>query len=68
MSARPFLTREAAVQFIENCRAGGNYMAESYHDRVAARHAVLYFDNWSPPPIKEFTREEIALSRRRKSA
>lgn len=66
-----FATREAAVEFLENCRRGGNYMAESYADRVNAERTIRYFDGWSPAPIKDFPRPEdspAAPARRRKTA
>jgi hypothetical protein len=59
-----FATREAAVEFLENCHRGGNYMAESYHDRVNAENAIRYFDRWSPAPLPRPSTADIPLKKK----
>lgn len=63
-----FATAAEAQAYLDSCRASMNYTAENYQDRVAAQRCIRQAADWSPPPIKEFSREEIAASRRRLSA
>jgi hypothetical protein len=60
-----FATRAEAQAYLDNCQAGSNYMAESYHDRVNAERTLRYFDGWTPTPLPRPSRADAPIPTKR---
>lgn len=67
-----FKNAEEAQAYLDGCAKSSNYTAENYQDRVRAQRCIRHAAGWSPPPIKDFPRDNAPRvappARRRKTA
>lgn len=59
-----FLNAVEAQEYLDSCRASGNFTAENYQDRVAAQNCIRQAAGWSPPPLPAPKTADIPLKKR----